>query len=165
MNVTDVVDFLVSVEVDFPHPNSVEFVGLNHGDTRRNLLCLKTGVHLIDCLVGNLFDLGSHSVAFLRNFNRNIREVDTVHSVFVSGAKLLVSVHFRSLGICCINDSELAVLHTQLQEFEKRAPHNGIVVGVNGFLARNRKHRARAKHSDIISGQRVILQPVLLNPG
>ena len=143
VDIADVMHLFVLGNVKRLHPNTVKLVRFDNGDTRRNLLSLEASVHFFNGFVGDLLNFRTHTISFFRHLNWDVREINTINAIFIRIAKFFVAVHFRRLGIGCINDGKFTVLHTELQELEKRSP-NYIVVGlVDGFFARYGHNRAR----------------------
>ena len=145
-------DGFITAEIRFEIANRFErVIRGEHLNTGRDLLRLKPGVHFINDRIRNALDRRTLCVAPLTLINRercHIDDIDPIPILFCHG---FVAVHFRSFGICGIDDGKTASLHTQLQHLEKHIPDNLIVLLTDGNIAGGGEDRGGTLHTDCVS--------------
>ena len=165
MHISNDMDFFVSGHIQLSPPHFIQLIRLKDCDPSRNFLRFKPGIHLINCGLRNYLIGRTLRVLLLGNLNWNRRKIHAVDSVSVILAQFLVTVHLCRLGIGCVDYREVSTSHPIFYDLEKHIPDKLIAVHSNLYRAVREHCRSRAHHSDVVSGNCIVCQTVLLNPG
>lgn len=126
-------------------------------------MCSKAGVHVIDNRFRYLFDRLPPRIAAFALFNRQVGHVNNVDAITVLFCQLFIAVHFYCFGIGRINNSEIAVLHTDFQHLKQDLPNIFIILLGDRHSTVRVLNGGAAQHTNLVGRQNIVAQTMLFN--